>query len=254
MNLTLQATDADGDALTYTIVSSPAHGSLSGSGVARTYSPASGYSGPDSFTFRANDGSLDSNAATVSITVRAALTPPSDEPKPQKTQVAEPVKGTVLVQRTPGGPFVPLTDEDTLRLGVVFDTSKGTLRITVASDKQGDTSSLDVTGGRFFAKQDATLLTTLTLTGGDFSVCGKRKLARTRPPKKSVRHLWGSGTGRFRTKGRYSSATVRGTNWLTDDRCDGTLTYVKKGTVSVTDLAKHRTVTVKQGRSYLAKP
>jgi hypothetical protein len=41
---------------------------------------------------------------------------------------------------------------------------------------------------------------------------------------------------------------------LTDDRCDGTLTYVKRGTVSVLDFPKHRTVTVKQGRRYLATP
>jgi hypothetical protein len=65
--------------------------------------------------------------------------------------------------------------------------------------------------------------------------------------------LWGSGKGRFRTKGRYSSATVRGTIWLTADRCDGTLTIVKRGTVSVRDLRRHKTVKVKAGHSYLAR-
>jgi hypothetical protein len=67
--ITLTATDADGDSLSYAVVSGPAHGTLSGSGASRTYTPFVNYVGPDSFTFKANDGSLDSNVATVSITV-----------------------------------------------------------------------------------------------------------------------------------------------------------------------------------------
>ena len=67
----LHATDIDGDALTYPIVSGPSHGTLSGSGAEQTYTSDPGYSGPDSFTFKANDGTADSNVATVSITVTA---------------------------------------------------------------------------------------------------------------------------------------------------------------------------------------
>ena len=69
-----------------------------------------------------------------------------------------------------------------------------------------------------------------------------------------VRSLWGSGKGRFSTVGRYAAATVRGTIWKTDDRCDGTLIYVKRGEVSVLDLVKKKTVIVATGKSYLAKP
>src|SRR5262245_8229503 len=65
----LPATDAYGDPLTYAIVSGPVHGALSGSGNSRTYTPAPNYNGPDSFTFRANDGTADSNTATISLTV-----------------------------------------------------------------------------------------------------------------------------------------------------------------------------------------
>ena len=43
--------------------------------------------------------------------------------------------------------------------------------------------------------------------------------------------LWGNGKGKFRTSGKYSSATVRGTIWLVEDRCEGTLTKVTRGTV-----------------------
>ncbi|HJP91817.1 MAG TPA: DNA/RNA non-specific endonuclease [Pyrinomonadaceae bacterium] len=56
-------------AFTYTIVSAPANGVLSGSGPTFTYTPAANFHGADSFTFRVNDGSHDSNTSTVSITV-----------------------------------------------------------------------------------------------------------------------------------------------------------------------------------------
>ena len=70
-SVTLTATDVEGSALTYTVVAGPAHGTLTGTPPALTYTPAANYSGADSFTFKANDGALDSNVATVSITVTA---------------------------------------------------------------------------------------------------------------------------------------------------------------------------------------
>ena len=65
--------------------------------------------------------------------------------------------------------------------------------------------------------------------------------------------LWGNGKGKFRTNGKYSSATVRGTIWLVQDRCEGTLTKVKRGTVAVRDFKRKKTVSVKAGHSYLAR-
>jgi hypothetical protein len=70
--ITLAGTDADGNALTYAIVANPAHGTLTGSGATRTYTPAGGYSGADSFTFTVSDGTATSTAATVSISVTAS--------------------------------------------------------------------------------------------------------------------------------------------------------------------------------------
>ncbi|MDQ3931115.1 MAG: Ig-like domain-containing protein [Chloroflexota bacterium] len=75
--ITLTADDVDGDALSYIIVSGPSNGVLSGTGANRTYTPAANYNGSDSFTFKANDGTVDSNTATVSITVNAVNDAPS---------------------------------------------------------------------------------------------------------------------------------------------------------------------------------
>jgi len=68
--LTLNASDPDGDALTYTIVTPPAHGKLSGTAPDLTYTPDKDYPGDDSFTYKVNDGSEDSNIVTVSIDIK----------------------------------------------------------------------------------------------------------------------------------------------------------------------------------------
>ncbi len=75
--LTLAATDADGNLLTYAIVSGPAHGALSGTAPNLTYTPTLGYAGSDSFTFKVNDGTVDSTVATVSITIPIPAAPSS---------------------------------------------------------------------------------------------------------------------------------------------------------------------------------
>lgn len=67
--VTLSATDPDGDPLTYIVDTLPGHGTLSGTAPNLTYTPDSGYSGDDTFTYHANDGTLDSNVATVTIHV-----------------------------------------------------------------------------------------------------------------------------------------------------------------------------------------
>ena len=71
IDLTLTGTDVEDSPLTYSIVDDPAHGGLTGSGANQTYTPTTGYSGPDSFTFKVNDGTVDSLPATVSINVTA---------------------------------------------------------------------------------------------------------------------------------------------------------------------------------------
>jgi len=71
LSVTLSATDIESDPLTYFIVTGPSHGTLSGSAPYLTYTPSSDYYGADSFTFKANDTTVDGNIATISIMVTA---------------------------------------------------------------------------------------------------------------------------------------------------------------------------------------
>ena len=98
-------------------------------------------------------------------------------------------------------------------------------------------------------------LVELRLVSGNFSVCKRTPamLGKAKPPQKTVRRLWAKGAGQFRTRGRYASAAVRGTYWLTADRCDGTLTSVKQGKVEVFDFVKRVRVTVPAGKSYAGR-
>ena len=82
----------------------------------------------------------------------------------------------------------------------------------------------------------------------------KKKTKKKKRSKKVVRHLWGSGKGKFRTKGRYIAATVHGTTWLTEDRCDGTRSFVQEGVIDARYLVKHKTIQLGAGQSYVARP
>ena len=93
--------------------------------------------------------------------------------------------------------------------------------------------------------------TELTLTEA-LASCSNRARLQSKKPKS--RTLWGDGKGKFRTKGRYAAATVRGTRWLTQDTCAGTLIRVTQGTVNVRDNVLRKTVIVRKGKRYLAKP
>ena len=74
--ITLTGSDVDGDPLTYSVVTGPADGSVSGTAPNVTYTPAEDFNGSDTFTYKANDGTADSGLATVSITVTPVNDPP----------------------------------------------------------------------------------------------------------------------------------------------------------------------------------
>ena len=75
-SIRLSATDVDGDALVYRVVTGPTYGALTGTAPTLTYTPVANYNGPDSFTFTANDGKVESNLAMVSLTITAVNDPP----------------------------------------------------------------------------------------------------------------------------------------------------------------------------------
>ena len=224
------------------------HWRLSASNLAGTGSSASG-----TFTTGSTPATSAGPAAQQQQQQQAAPVPP---PVLNRSFNAEPVGGTVLARAPGSARFVPIETLTQLPTGTIIDTRKGRVRL-FAADGRGRIQSAEFFEGVFRLVQAARTrgFVELHLTGGSFAGCGKAvKPAGAAAGKKtrSVRHLWGSGKGRFRTVGRFSSASLRGTDWLTDDRCDGTLTRVTKGAVNVRDFVKRRTVVLKAGRRYLA--
>jgi uncharacterized repeat protein (TIGR01451 family) len=105
------------------------------------------------------------------------------------------------------------------------------------------------------APSDAAGLTNLTLVGSDFAGCtSPRTVSATKPSSKVVQQLWGKAKGNFRTTAKYSSATIRGTTWGIQDRCDGSLTTALDDPVDVFDTVLNKTVTITGGQTYLAQP
>jgi hypothetical protein len=118
IGITLTASDVDGDPLTFAMVSSPAHGNLTGTIPNLTYTPAANYNGPDSFTFKASDSLLDSNTATVSINVTEVNDPP----------VANAQSVSVLQDNQLGITLTATDPEDsTLTYSIVNDPAHGAL-------------------------------------------------------------------------------------------------------------------------------
>jgi len=85
IDIILTATDVDEGNLMYAVVGQPSHGTLSGTAPNLTYSPNVNYNGSDSFTFKANDGTVGSNIATVNITVNPVNDPPIADAGPDQT-------------------------------------------------------------------------------------------------------------------------------------------------------------------------
>jgi hypothetical protein len=178
-----------------------------------------------------------------------------------------PVSGTVLIGvRSRGAArasqkglrFVPLRAARQVPTGSFLDTRRGTVRLQSARNTRGAVQSGQFTRGLFQVLQSrrraARGLTDLVLKGGSFNRCGARGgRAGAALSRRTIRRLRSNARGRFRTRGRYSAATVRGTVWTTTDRCDGTLTRVSRGRVAVRDFRRRRTITVRAGRSYLAR-
>jgi hypothetical protein len=179
--------------------------------------------------------------------------PSAAVPTTAKFVEAAVVSGTVLIQVPPSKQFKQLKKGDVIPIGSVVDATKGRVRITIALPN-AKLQSTDFFQGIFKVTQAKAGVATMVLRGGSFKSCARAARSGAVAAKaKVIRQLWGEGAGKFRTKGRYATASIRGTTWDTIDRCDGTLIRVTKGRIVVTDLKKHKNVTLKAGQTYLAK-
>jgi hypothetical protein len=195
---------------------------------------------------------------------------------------AKVVSGLVLIKFPPGkGPhaafkkgkgFIPLTEPRQLPVGTQVDSRRGTLNVTTATVKIGKHKAKPQTGtvsGAIFKVGQSRSklqkgLTTLSILENAFrgapstAKCTLHGAADTgahaaRLSRRVLQTLHYRGHGSFRVRGRYSVGVELGTVFNTTDRCDATLTVVKRGRVKVTDLIRHKTIIVRAGHSYLAK-
>jgi hypothetical protein len=94
----------------------------------------------------------------------------------------------------------------------------------------------------------------LFLTGGPGRCSPRPSAARAAGKRPPPPKLWGKDSkGKYRTHGRNSVATVRGTEWITTETCAGTVTRVVTGAVSVRDRWTGKRRIVRAGHSHLAR-
>jgi hypothetical protein len=171
------------------------------------------------------------------------------DPVPHKNVNALPKSGTVKVKLPGSSKFVLLDEDAQIPLGTTVDVRKGRVTIVAAA---GGGQTADFYAGIFKLSQTKGAKPTTVLTLVEKLSCSNKK-ASAAAKKTRKRRLWGNGKGRFRTKGKRSAATVVGTWWLVEDRCDRTITRVKRGKVRVRDFLRHKTVIVKAGHKYVAR-
>ena len=181
--------------------------------------------------------------------------PPLPQPTVAKTANVEPVTGTVRVKKPGSNRFVRLVRGNQIPIGSLVDTTRGSVRLTTAASGDGGRIQKGTfRGGLFKLKQKrATRPTTELRLAGKLRCAGSRDPVRSGAARARSRRLFGNAHGRFRTRGRNSTASIRGTRWLVKDTCRTTLTRAQRGTVVVRDLVKHETITLRTGQSYLAR-
>jgi hypothetical protein len=186
-------------------------------------------------------------------TVAGAATP---KPKTGKSVVVNRAKGAVFVTKRGSSKRVRLGSKAmSVPVGSTIDASRGTARLTSTHNRSGSKlQSADFYDGAFTVSQNkaSAPLTELTLKGGDFNGCqagakGKSNVFAAR----ARRRLWGRGKGRFRTRGRNGTATVRGTTWLTEDLCEGTMATSRSGEVETNAIDANLARLLEPGQSVI---
>jgi len=159
-----------------------------------------------------------------------------------------PVSGQVFIRLPASGSFVPLTTPREIPVGSQLDATHGSLVVMAATATAGKLQAGEFDGDLFQINQAQTLggLVDLKLHAASTAGCVATQ------PSRSLALLHASVNGSFGTQGKYSAATVRGTEWTTTEQCNGTLTRVQRGVVHVRNLRTGQTTVVPVGQSYLA--
>jgi hypothetical protein len=198
-------------------------------------------------------GSVDDLAIDTGTGVTHYDFEPGTQPQENNSLVLQRVSGNVVVGgSTLGG------GSKSIKLGTFIDATHGQVTITSASDSHGSYQTGLFYGGTFKTRQrgSARPVTEAYLVGkiGPCNTNGTKGKASAAAKKRRSRHLWGDSHGNFRTVGKSSSASTRGTKWLTKDTCQGTTTTVIRGKVLVRDFATNGRHIVTAGHSFTAPP
>jgi len=145
VNVLANDTDVDGPALTIAGNTHGAHGTVSCAAASCTYTPAPGYSGPDSFTYDISDGAGGADQATVSVTVTPAPTnqPPVADDETLTTAEDTPGQVNVLVGDTdpdPGDMLTVTSLTPSASHGTVSCTTAGVCTYTPSANYNGPDS------------------------------------------------------------------------------------------------------------------
>jgi virginiamycin B lyase len=209
--------------------------------------------GPDR-TFRTQPAGAPARSRRVID--RSGGDPDSPAPVLGRSVVVGTVQGHVKVRIKGASTFVPLRDDVSVPTGSELDATKGVVTMVSALDARGGSQTGRFSAGRFTVRQSRSGrgMVDLYLSGPRPGRCERASASVATKRKPKTRSLWGrDNRGRFRTHGSNSVATVRGTRWLTQDRCDGTLTRVTEGSVVVRESHRKRTTVVRAGQRHLAR-
>ncbi len=245
VSITLAGSDPDGDAMSYSVVKDPSHGSLSGTGPNLTYTPNANFNGSDSFLFKVNDGTVDSAAATVSITVRPVNDPPTASYVGAKVQKNPPVAKDDSVTTEEDTP-VSITlegsdpDEDELTYTVAADPSHGKLSGTAPDVRYTPNPDFNGSDSFTFKVSDETAdsntaTVSITVTAVNDPPSAKDDSARTQEdtPIEAIDVLTNDTDAD--DDQLMTAAVTQGTNGSVTINADNTLSYSPKANFYGTD-------------------
>ncbi len=185
----------------------------------------------------------------------------SSKPQPQlgRTAVASVASGTIRVRAPGTSSLTALRDDQAIPSGSIIDARNGTLVLQNAVTRGGRTQQASFRGALFqfsLSRREPGMVDIYVKQAP--SGCGRQAAAPVARAAKAGAPggtLWAKDKhGQYRTHGRNSVATVRGTEWTTAETCSGTVTRVIHGAVAVKNLRTGRTVVVRAGHSYRARP